>query len=171
MNERLFCYTEVQSAEYHYPFYLNVSQCLCIFYFKLVIWEKISSIGLFEFLTKFPLKNAYFYQGMAPISKVKTLLAFVSICVCNAQCKSESPIVLHGTWSVGILIRRHLHPDLNCRQLLSDKLPNRWNINQVNISSLFNDTIRIVLKTWKNCNASTLLNAPTGDLPPQYNRM
>ena len=33
-NERLFCYTEVQSAEYHYPFYLNISQCLCIFYFK-----------------------------------------------------------------------------------------------------------------------------------------
>ena len=28
---------EVQSAEYHYPFYLNISQCLCIFYFKFVI--------------------------------------------------------------------------------------------------------------------------------------
>ena len=36
-NERLFCYTEAQSAEYHYPFYLNISQCLCIFYFKFVI--------------------------------------------------------------------------------------------------------------------------------------
>ena len=36
-NERLFCYTEVQTAEYHYPFYLNISQCLCIFYFKFVI--------------------------------------------------------------------------------------------------------------------------------------
>ena len=47
----------------------------------------------------FPLKNVYFYQGMTPISKVKTLLAFVSICVCNAQCKLEIPIVLHGTWS------------------------------------------------------------------------
>ena len=33
----------------------------------------------------FPLKNVYFYQGIIPISKVKTL-AFVSICVCNAQC-------------------------------------------------------------------------------------
>ena len=46
---------------------------------------------------KFPLKNVYFYQGMMPISKVTTLLAFVSICVCNAQCKLEIPIVLHGT--------------------------------------------------------------------------
>ena len=36
-NERLFCYTEVQRAEYHYPFYLNISQCLCIFHFKFVI--------------------------------------------------------------------------------------------------------------------------------------
>ena len=36
-NERLFRYTEVQSAEYHYPFYLNISQCLCIFYFRFVI--------------------------------------------------------------------------------------------------------------------------------------
>ena len=45
----------------------------------------------------FPLKNVYFYQGMTPISKVKTLVAFVSICVCNAQCKLEIPIVLHGT--------------------------------------------------------------------------
>ena len=32
MND-LLCYTEEQSAEYHYPFYLNISQCLCIFYF------------------------------------------------------------------------------------------------------------------------------------------
>ena len=52
-DELLFCYTEVQSAEYHYPFYLNISQCLCKFYFKFVVKEKISSI--FEFLTKFPL--------------------------------------------------------------------------------------------------------------------
>ena len=36
-KQRLFCYTEVQSAEYYYPFYLNISQCLCIFYFKFVI--------------------------------------------------------------------------------------------------------------------------------------
>ena len=48
----------------------------------------------------FPVKNVYFYQCMMPISKVKTLLAFVSICVCNAQCKLEIIIVLHGTWSV-----------------------------------------------------------------------
>ena len=32
---------------------------------------------------------------------------------------------------------------------MSDKLPNRWNINQINISSLLNDTIRILLKTLK----------------------
>ena len=39
-NEKLFCYTEVQSAEYHYSFfYLNICQCLCIFYFKFVIQE------------------------------------------------------------------------------------------------------------------------------------
>ena len=31
---------------------------------------------------------------MTPISKVKTLLAFVSICVCNAQCKLKIPISL-----------------------------------------------------------------------------
>ena len=36
-KERLFYYTEVQSAECHYPFYLNISKCLCIFYFKIVI--------------------------------------------------------------------------------------------------------------------------------------
>ena len=36
--------------------------------------------------------------------------------------------------------------------------------------SLLNDTIRIVLKTWKkNCNASTLLYAPTGNMPPYLN--
>ena len=45
----------------------------------------------------FPLKNVYFYQGMTPISKITTLLAFVSIGVCNAQCKLEILIVLHGT--------------------------------------------------------------------------
>ena len=32
-----------------------------------------------------------------PISKVTILLAFVSICVCNAQFKLEIPMVLHGT--------------------------------------------------------------------------
>ena len=37
LNERLFCQTEVQSAEYHYLFYLNISQCLCVFDFKFVI--------------------------------------------------------------------------------------------------------------------------------------
>ena len=60
-NERLFCYTEVQSAEYHYPFYLNISQCLCIFYFKFAIWEKISSI--FEFLIKFPFEKCILLSG------------------------------------------------------------------------------------------------------------
>ena len=60
----------------------------------------------------FPLKNVYFYQGMTPISKVQTLLAFVSICVCNAQCKLEISIVLHGTWSVGLLILVTSTPDL-----------------------------------------------------------
>ena len=33
---------------------------------------------------------------MMPISKDKTLLAFVSICVCNEQCKLEIPVVLYG---------------------------------------------------------------------------
>ena len=60
-NERLFCYTEVESAEYHYPFYLNISQCLCIFYSKFVILEKISSI--FEFLTKFPFEKCILLPG------------------------------------------------------------------------------------------------------------
>ena len=60
-NERLFCYTEVQSAEYRYPLYLNISQCLCIFYFKFVIYENISSI--FEFLIKFPLEKCALLQG------------------------------------------------------------------------------------------------------------
>ena len=60
-NERLFCYTEVQSAEYHYSFYLNISQCLCIFYFKFVIWEKISST--FYFLTKFPFEKCVVLPG------------------------------------------------------------------------------------------------------------
>ena len=60
-NERLFCYTEVQSAEYHYPFYVNISQCLCIPYFKFVIREKISSI--FEFLTKFPFEKCILLPG------------------------------------------------------------------------------------------------------------
>ena len=36
-NEQLFCYTEVQSAEYHYSFYRNISQYLLISYFKFVI--------------------------------------------------------------------------------------------------------------------------------------
>ena len=76
------------------------------------------------------LKNVYFYQGMTPISKVKTLLAFVSICVCNVQCKLEIPIVLHGTWSVGIMIRRHLHPwlpSLNWKYRKIDK----WYTNKI----------------------------------------
>ena len=94
-NERLFCYTEVQSAENHYPFYLNISQCLRIFYFKFVIYEKISSI--FEVITKFPCEKCILLPGYDPYFKSNNLLAFVSICVCNAQCKLEIPIVLHGT--------------------------------------------------------------------------
>ena len=34
-DEQLFFYTEVQSAEYHYPFYINFY--LIIFYFKFAI--------------------------------------------------------------------------------------------------------------------------------------
>ena len=55
------------------------------------------SVAYLNSSLNFPLKNVYFYQGMMTISKVKTLLEFVSICVCNAQCKLEIPIVLHGT--------------------------------------------------------------------------
>ena len=93
-KERLFCYTEVQSAEYHYPFYINISQC------QFAILSLSSRRKLVAYLNSslnFPLKNVFFYQGMTPISKVKALLAYVSICVCNAQCKLEIPIVLHGT--------------------------------------------------------------------------
>ena len=60
-NEPVFCYTEVRSAEYHYPFYPNISQYLCIFYFKFVIKEKISSV--FEFLTKFPFEKCILLPG------------------------------------------------------------------------------------------------------------
>ena len=60
-KDRLFCYTEVQSAEYHYPFYLDISKCLCIFYFKFVILENISSI--FEFLTKFLFEKCILLPG------------------------------------------------------------------------------------------------------------
>ena len=45
----------------HYPFYLNISQCLCIFYFNFVIYEKISRI--FEFLTKFPFEKCILLPG------------------------------------------------------------------------------------------------------------
>ena len=92
-------------------FYLSKSvnnKYLCIFYLKFVIYEKIGSIYL-NFSLNFHLKNVYFYPGTMPISKAITLWAFVSICVCNAQSKLEIPIVLHGTWSVGTLIRRNLH--------------------------------------------------------------
>ena len=94
-NERLFCYTEVQSAEYHYPFYLNISQCLCTC-LSLSSWRKL--VAYLNSSQNFPLKNVYFYPGITPISKVETLLAFVGVRVhvCNAYCKSEIPIVLHG---------------------------------------------------------------------------
>ena len=37
-NDQVFCYTEVHSAEYHYPFfYFNIRQYVYIFYFKFVI--------------------------------------------------------------------------------------------------------------------------------------
>ena len=85
----------------------------------------------------FPLKNVYFYQGMTPISKVITLLAFVSIpvsiCVCNAQCKLEIPIVLHGTWSVGLLIRSHLHPWLTSLNWKYRKI-DKWYTNKIAVN-------------------------------------
>ena len=90
-NERLFCYTEVQSAEYH-PFYLNISLNVSAF----SILSLSSRRKLVAYLNS-SLKNVYFYQGMTPTSEVTTHLAFVSICVCNTQCKLEIPIVLHGT--------------------------------------------------------------------------
>ena len=89
-NERLFCYTEVQRAEYHYPFYLNISQWLCILS-TLRLSSRRKLVAYLNSSLNFPLKNVYFYQGMTPISKVKTLLAFVSICVCNAQRKLKNP--------------------------------------------------------------------------------
>ena len=94
---------------------------------------------------------------MTPISKVTTLVAFVSICVCNAQYKLEIPIVLHGTWSVGILIRRHLHPWLTSLNWKYRKI-DKWysykivvNCCQINcqtdeISTRSTFTIRIVWK-------------------------
>ena len=81
----------------------------------------------------FPLKNVYFYQGMMPVSKVKPLLAFVSICVCNAQCKLEIPIVLHGTWSVGLLIRSHLHPWLTSLNWKYRKI-DKWYTNRITVN-------------------------------------
>ena len=71
---------------------------------------------------------------MTPFSKVKTLLAFVSICVCNAQCKLEIPIVLHGTWSVGLLIRSHLHPWLTSLNWKYRKI-NKWYTNKIAVNS------------------------------------
>ena len=59
------------------------------------IWVNVSAFSILSLSSRrklvaylnsslnFPLKNVYFYQGMTPISKVKTLLAFVSICVCK----------------------------------------------------------------------------------------
>ena len=81
----------------------------------------------------FPLKNVYFYQGMTPISKVKPLLSFVSICVCNAKCKLEIPIVLHGTWSVGLLIRSHLHPWLTSLNWKYRKI-DKWYTNKIAVN-------------------------------------
>ena len=57
-----------------------------------------------------------------------------------------TPDLIHWIESISRSINAY---KWNCRQLLSDKLPNRWNINQVNTSPLLYDTIRIVLKTWK----------------------
>ena len=110
--------------------------------------------------------------------KLPTLLAFVSIYVCNAQCKLEIPIVLR------YLTRRHLHPwltSLNWKYRKIDKwytnkivvncCQKNCQTNEISTKSTFHPflmirTIRIVLKTWKKCNASTLLYAPTCDLPP-----
>ena len=127
-NERLFCYTEVQSAEYHYPFYLNISQVSAFSILSLSSRRKL--VAFLNSSLNFPLKNVYFYQGMTPISKVTTLLAFVSICVYNAQCKLEIPTVLHGAWSVGILIRRHLHPWLTSLNWKYRKI-DKWYTNKI----------------------------------------
>ena len=80
-------------------------------------------------LLNFPLKNIYFYQGIMPISTVITVLAFVSICVCNAQCKLEIPIVLHGKWKIGTLISRNLHSWLNSLNWNYRKI-NKWYTNE-----------------------------------------
>ena len=53
--------------------------------------------------------------------------------VCNAQCKLEIPIVLHGTWSVGLLIRSRLHPwptSLSCKYRKVDK----WYTNKIAVN-------------------------------------
>ena len=56
---------------------------------------------------------------------------------------------------------------------MSDKSPNRWNNNQIDISPLPFDTIWNIVKTWKICNAlgnaSTLLHIPTHNMPSWVN--
>ena len=103
----------------------------------------------------------------------------------RVQCtvKLEIPIVLHGTWSVGILIRSHLHPWLTSLNWKYRKI-NKWYTNktvvnccqincqtdEISTRSTFHPFLMIrsdlFWKHEKNCNASTLLYAPTGDLLP-----
>ena len=92
-------------------------------------------VAYLNFSLNFPLKNVYFYQGMTPISKVTTLCynAFVSICVCNAQCKLKIPIILQGTWSVGILIHRYLHPWLTSLNWKYRKI-DKWYTNKIAVN-------------------------------------
>ena len=163
-------------------FYVKISQCLCSAFSisSLSSWRKLEAY--LHFSRNFPLKNVYFYQGMTPISKVKTLSAFVSICVCNAQCKLEIPIVLHGAWSVGTFTP-DLYTSLNWKYRKIDK----WYTNEivVNCCQINHQTDEISTRSalhpsfmirkelfWKhekNCDASTLLYTPTGDFPSVLN--
>ena len=59
-NERLFCYTEVQSAEYHYPFYLNI---IIVSAFSISSLSSRRTLSIFEFLTKFPFEKCILLPG------------------------------------------------------------------------------------------------------------
>ena len=50
-------------------------------------------VGYFNSSLIFLLKKMYTFT--------KNTFSYVSICVCNAQCTLEIPLVLHETWSVG----------------------------------------------------------------------
>ena len=71
------------------------------------------------------------------------------------------PDLIHWIQNIGRSIYGTL---MKLSSILSDKLPNRWNSNQVYISPTPFNTVNIVLKIWKICNASTLFHTPTHDL-------